>query len=132
MHSGLPGRVGATDDVDVLVGAVLSLSRTGPVVHAAPSQLVQAGPGEAAVGDTGRENDSVRADAHAVVKDDAVLRAGAGESDNGLRRDHLGAELECLEAGSLRELRPGHPVRESEVVLDPRALPCLTSGSGPL
>ncbi len=48
------------------------------------------------------------------------------------RGQHLGAELRGLPPGPVGELRPRYPIREAQVVLDPRALPRLTSGREPL
>ena len=66
------------------------------------------------------------------AKRTAPRRAVDLEPDHVARGEHLGAELHRLPPGPLGELRAGHAVGEAEVVLDPRALPGLPAGGGPL
>ncbi len=132
VHGGLPGGVRAADDVHVLVGARGGLGERGPVVDPAAGHVVEAGRGEAPVGDAGGEDHGVRVNSGAVREADAARGPVDLQADHVARGQHLGPELGRLPAGPLGQLRPGHPVREAEVVLDPRALARLPSGRGAL
>ena len=128
----LPGGVRAADDEDVLPRARGGLGQRGSVVHAAAGHVVQAGRAEPAVRHAGRQDDRVRVDGAAVGEPDAARGAVDLQADHVARGEHLGAELGGLPPGPVGQLRPGHPVREAKVVLDPRALARLAAGRGAL
>ena len=129
---GLPGRVRAADDVDVLARAGGGLGERGPVVDPAPGHLVEPGRAELPVRDPGGEDDGVCVDGAAVGEADRARRAVDVEADHVAGGEQLGAEPGGLPPRPLGQLRPGHPVREPEVVLDPRALARLAAGGGAL
>jgi hypothetical protein len=70
----------------------------------------------------------VRLDATAVGETDDACRAARLHGVHLSGADHLGAELERLAAGALRQLSAGDAVGEAEVVLDARALAGLPTG----
>ena len=74
----------------------------------------------------------MRVDRGAVREPDAARRPLDVQADHVPGGQHLGAELGGLAPGPVGELRPGHPVGEAQVVLDPRALAGLPAGGGPL
>ena len=68
----------------------------------------------------------------AVRERDPARRAADLQAGHLPGGQHLGAELGRLPPGPVGQLRAGHPVREAQVVLDPRALPGLPAGRQPL
>src|SRR5204862_2576244 len=80
----------------------------------------------------GGEDDVLRIDGAAVGEADGTRRAVDVEADHVARGEQLGPEPGRLPPGPLGQLRPGYPVREPKVVLDPRALARLAAGGGAL
>ena len=74
----------------------------------------------------------MRVDGAAVGEPDGAGRPVHLDTDHVPGGDHLGAELDRLPPRPLGQLRPGHPVREAQVVLDPGTLPGLAAGGGAL
>ena len=70
----------------------------------------------------------MRADLGPVGEPHGAPRAGHVKPDHVAGGQHLGAELGRLEPGPPRQLGAGHPVRKTEVVLDPGALAGLATG----
>ncbi len=128
VQGGLAGRVRAADDVDVLPRARRGLGQRRTVVHPAPGQVVQPRRAQPPVGHPGSQDDGMRVDGGAVRERHPPRRAADLQAGHLPGGQHLGAELGGLPAGPVGQLRSGHPVREAQVVLDPRALPGLPAG----
>ena len=74
----------------------------------------------------------MRVDRAAVREPDAPRGPLDVEADHLPGGEHLRAELQRLHPGARGQLGAGHPVRETEIVLDPGALAGLAAGRGPL
>src|SRR6266540_792394 len=129
---GLPGGVRAAHHVDVLALAVGCLGERRAVEDATPGQPVEAGNGEALVGDASGEDDAVRRDGRAVGEVHRPARTGRLQPDDVAGGEQFGAEPDGLAASPVGQLVAGHAVGKAEVVLDPRTLAGLAAGRGAL
>ena len=126
-HRRLSGRVGAADDVDVVSGARRCLRHRRAVEQPPPGQPFRPGHVEPAIRDAGRQQDGVGHHLAAVGEPDRSRGRPHVEADDVARGQDLGAELVGLPPGPVGELAARHPVRESQVVLDPGALARLAA-----
>ena len=123
VQRGLPGGVGAADDVDVALRQAGRLGRSTPVVDARPRERVELGDAQTTVAGTGREQDGSRAQHAALRELDEDLVAARIPSQTGcsLHQHEAGAEHPGLGVGALGEPPTGHAGREAQVVADERA-----------
>ena len=119
MERGLPGRVPAADDVDVLAGERLRLRHRRAVVDAGALQVDAARGLEPSVLDTESEDDGSSGDLRPAVggsHDEASLVAL--ERDDSASDLRPGAEEPRLLVGALGELPASEPAGKAEVVAD--------------
>ncbi len=132
VHRCLAGRVGASDDVDVLAVALGRDGHRRPVVDTRAGQSLAAVGWQLPVRHAGRQDDRARTDLSAVGE----LHRAAGASDlqrgGFLGGDELGVELDRLPSCSVGELCARKAIGEAEVVLDSRTLAGLAAGGGAL
>ena len=126
VQGGLPGRVSAADDVDVLAGERLRLRHRRAVVDAGALEVDAARSLEPSVLDTESEHDGSSGDLRSAVGSahDEASRVALERNDSAsdLRP---GAEEPRLLVGALGELTASQTARKAEVVANQRARSCL-------
>ena len=122
-HAGLPGRVAAADDDDVLAFRQPGLDRRRPVPDAAPLEGFEIGDRRPAVAGATGNHDAARPQRLAViqVEGEQPVDPTAIERPHRNRDHHLGAELLGLDEGPPGQRLSGNPGRKTEIVLDARA-----------
>src|SRR6266550_4001292 len=126
-HGRLARGVCASDDSDLLIRAQLRLHRGGGVIHAGALEARQVLNRQAPVLDSTRDDDGTGEQrvAGSLAALHAVRLRAAVEPGDLSRDEDLCAELLRLIVGASRQLLAGDAERETEIVLDARAGPCL-------
>src|SRR3569623_166881 len=127
MHGGLPGRIAAADDVDLLALNEGRLASAGAVIHTGAEQTVFVGEAEPAVFDAGRADSSMGDDAGAVFEvDDAFAGLEFGAHPLA-RQQNLHSELAGLFPRPFGEFGAADAGGEAQVVFDIGAAAGLTA-----